>query len=641
MQKKRIYILLTITIVVLGIGLIAPYLIGMKTKAHLENFLSLENKKDAGIKVILKNYNRGIYISNVQVELQYVSPLSPLKVPLGIINNTILHGPIIVDFKEKSMCGALAKIKSSIQLINSIWIEFDQRNLSTTSFIGYMGKPEIECLLNKISGLLHLSTHEHATASTDYEFDLNNIKMTVTEANLASFIEDARFRNVGLDTEMHIKNIKLQNGMRMHSKTNINYSNLALAFDDLELQSANHKLNLKAFDSHMLSQLENHHKQFNWDSTFRRVEYKGNIYGPFQLSFVATNFPGDLFNKIMPIFQTEKSWEQKFADLKNEIQYHDLNANFNLNILSLRLPGGELDITGKTQVVSKLKENVRNYHDSIAKYNIKISKRALDENLMNLIGTLNKDPNSSVYGAQLLNFIKQTGMIIDNGNRYESYIVYKNNRVFLNGSHGVGLLSKKMNCEFKQPLDTEQQLLLAIWFDDAERVKALLQKGIKADYDYKEIKHPLPEAALLGDKEIINLLLKHGFQVNQSDYDGNTALYWACRLGYHDIVQELLNRGANPNTVNNAGWTPLQEASENGFKSIVELLIAKNVDINRVDSDGRSALFWAATNNQSDIIQLLKSKGADLNLKNIRGKTALDIAKERNHSEAVKALEKS
>jgi hypothetical protein len=512
-------------------------------------------------------------------------------------------------------------------------ITFDQKNISAVSYIPFNGDILSYLSLNKISGLLHQSSQSKSPAYSNVQFEMKNLQSTIGLNYSHCSIESLSTRLIGMNTGWSMHNIQIKDKvMSIKTDGEITVESLEAYFEDK-------KINFKNLAWNFVLDEDKTNMNLKWDMTFQRAEYAGQIYGPLQLDFTINRLPTSLVDRIKRIEQSEMDENQKSIAIQNEVQYQDLDFDIALNNFKLKLPGGDLQVAGALHVLSELKDNVRDYERTKGNLVITVSKKALSEQLHKLFAALNGG-KVQYTSEELINQLAQTGGLVDTGDYYESYLIAKNNRIFMNGSLGSGMLSKKLSCEIKKPLIPEHELLIAIWSDDAERVQSILKKGIQKDFDYKDIKHPLIEAAVLGNKTILDALFQYGFQVNQTDYDDNTALYWACRSGYQDIVKILLDGGANPNVVNHRGWTPLQEAAENGFKPIVELLIAKNVEINKVDADGRSALFWAATNNHSEIIKLLMEKGADPSLKNIRGASALDIAKERNHTSTIKVLEK-
>ena len=79
---------------------------------------------------------------------------------------------------------------------------------------------------------------------------------------------------------------------------------------------------------------------------------------------------------------------------------------------------------------------------------------------------------------------------------------------------------------------------------DAERVRALIDKGANVDVRDKHGVTPLYEASGKGYTEIVKLLLNASADVNAAHTTGLTPLFWASENGHTEVVQLLLEAGA-------------------------------------------------------------------------------------------------
>ena len=132
-------------------------------------------------------------------------------------------------------------------------------------------------------------------------------------------------------------------------------------------------------------------------------------------------------------------------------------------------------------------------------------------------------------------------------------------------------------------------LLQALWNEDIDGVKDLLEKGADPNAQTSCGTRPLLIAAKKENTEIIKILVENGAKVDGKD---------------------------------NNGLTPLMSAASAGKASNVEVLIAAAADLNAKDNKGITALMWATAKGFADIVEILLSNGADINAKTAEGLTA-------------------
>lgn len=117
-------------------------------------------------------------------------------------------------------------------------------------------------------------------------------------------------------------------------------------------------------------------------------------------------------------------------------------------------------------------------------------------------------------------------------------IEYKNNEAL------KYFLEKKVNLDIRHPILGKYPIQTAIYFENLEAVKLLLEYdnnmvNIQNDVDGWT---PLEEATLKGNIEIVKLLLNNGADPLLKDKKGNTALDLAVNFGKGEIVKALRDK---------------------------------------------------------------------------------------------------
>jgi ankyrin repeat protein len=115
----------------------------------------------------------------------------------------------------------------------------------------------------------------------------------------------------------------------------------------------------------------------------------------------------------------------------------------------------------------------------------------------------------------------------------------------------------------------------------------------------------LMRAALIGDAAAVRALLDRGARADERDPIGRTPLMEAAFAGHSDTVAELLEHGADPNATDNAGWTALMEAASKGHTETVKTLLLNGADPAYRNAKGWTAL-RATPRSHVEIIRLLK-----------------------------------
>ncbi|MBR5711866.1 MAG: ankyrin repeat domain-containing protein [Thermoguttaceae bacterium] len=179
-------------------------------------------------------------------------------------------------------------------------------------------------------------------------------------------------------------------------------------------------------------------------------------------------------------------------------------------------------------------------------------------------------------------------------------------------------------------------LYYAVFVNDLERVKLLIDKG--ADVNAKDNRDatPLIVAADNNNFEIVKILVENGADVNAKNVDGFTALYSAARNGNLEMVQYLVNQGISVSDSIGA----LHGSVSSGNLELVQWLIAHGADVNSYFHND-TVLAYALECKSRDVLRFLVEQiGVDVNA-SIHKKIyypALECAVKRNNFETVKYL---
>jgi ankyrin repeat protein len=185
-------------------------------------------------------------------------------------------------------------------------------------------------------------------------------------------------------------------------------------------------------------------------------------------------------------------------------------------------------------------------------------------------------------------------------------------------------------------------LYLAAVNGNAALLRLLLDAGADAKATVLQNEEtPLMFAARAGSVEAVRVLAEAGADLDAEDaYRGATALLFAAEQNHAAVVGWLIDHGANPNARTNTvvtesrrgpalptgGLTGLMLAArENGIDT-VKVLLAKQALVNQQSAEGHTALLAAIQNANLDIANLLLDAGADVNLLNDRGWNPLYMA---------------
>ena len=158
---------------------------------------------------------------------------------------------------------------------------------------------------------------------------------------------------------------------------------------------------------------------------------------------------------------------------------------------------------------------------------------------------------------------------------------------------------------------------------NAKIIQLLLKAGANVNAALRGDETPLMIAARTGRLGPVQLLLQHEADVNAKEWKGQTALMWAAASGHADVVKALLNAGADRTVSLKSGFTPLFFAVRDGKIQAVLTLLAAGDDVNSTmdpkrtngkgPRKGMSPLVLAVENGHFELAVELLRAGADPN----------------------------
>ena len=130
------------------------------------------------------------------------------------------------------------------------------------------------------------------------------------------------------------------------------------------------------------------------------------------------------------------------------------------------------------------------------------------------------------------------------------------------------------NFAFGQSAEIHQ----AAYHGDLNKVKELLQKGVKPDERDSFGGTALHAAMFQKNMQIVKLLLQNGFNVNaQGTQNGYTPLHDAVWANNLEAIKLLLGEGAKTNLKGKDGLTPYGKAEKEGKTEIVQYFESRGI----------------------------------------------------------------
>lgn len=225
------------------------------------------------------------------------------------------------------------------------------------------------------------------------------------------------------------------------------------------------------------------------------------------------------------------------------------------------------------------------------------------------------------------------------------------------------LLKNKMRTAYGQ-----KALTIAIYNNDYELVKFLLEHDVKINYNFKRDNIRLGIAMINRNIEMAKLILDYGYEMTVEDvlnairsYD-TKLMGLICKRGIellrnerynfgqaydldiaieHDdpkIINTLIDCGVDPDYLNVKGITWLASACKTGYSNIAAALVERGANIEFADKYGMTPLIWASWYDHAEIVKFLIGMGANINAKTTNGTTALMFAAMAGNIEVMKIL---
>ena len=173
-----------------------------------------------------------------------------------------------------------------------------------------------------------------------------------------------------------------------------------------------------------------------------------------------------------------------------------------------------------------------------------------------------------------------------------------------------------------------------IFFDYNKKEKNIdkfLPQNVDVNSKLSNSNTSLIDAVWYQDFQAVKALVEKGANIDKKQGDGITPLMFAVEKGNLEIAEYLINKGADVNSRAKNKNTPLIIATFHGQDECVELLIKNGANVNLKQCDGFTALHFASEKDFIDVAKILIKGGADRNIKNLRNQTCVDMA--RNHGE--------
>ena len=193
------------------------------------------------------------------------------------------------------------------------------------------------------------------------------------------------------------------------------------------------------------------------------------------------------------------------------------------------------------------------------------------------------------------------------------------------------------------------ELISAIMYQDLEKTKELVNKGVDINYQDKTYgSTPLILACQYGFVDIAKFLVEKGADVNLQAKNGYTPLIAATGVS-EELTDLLLSKGADVKLKLENGTGAFTTAivgilMERVTTTVAKKLLDKGADINESaksgDTEGYTVLMMAARNDKPELVKFLVKEGADVNLKAKDGSTAISLAKKEKDEAMVKLLKK-
>ena len=128
--------------------------------------------------------------------------------------------------------------------------------------------------------------------------------------------------------------------------------------------------------------------------------------------------------------------------------------------------------------------------------------------------------------------------------------------------------------------DEQREFQVAAIIGDKEKIEFFLNKGMNPNSEFSG-KNPLKSAIFNDNSELVKLLLENGANPNFRFVDGSTPLIVAAHKDNPEIVELLLQYGADVKIKDTKGITALTLAKMHNCTEVIELLSEKKTGITK------------------------------------------------------------
>ncbi|MEM7350203.1 MAG: ankyrin repeat domain-containing protein [Acidobacteriota bacterium] len=142
-------------------------------------------------------------------------------------------------------------------------------------------------------------------------------------------------------------------------------------------------------------------------------------------------------------------------------------------------------------------------------------------------------------------------------------------------------------------------LFAAIDAGDVDRVRQLLDSGVRVKSKGFLEPRPLAAAAEKGHVDMVRLLLEAG-----ADLEGS--VHAAARGNHLEVARVLFDAGGLADDYDEEAATPLMTAAHAGFLDMTRLLVEQGADVDHRDSSDTAALIWAALRGHTAVYRFLR-----------------------------------
>lgn len=340
------------------------------------------------------------------------------------------------------------------------------------------------------------------------------------------------------------------------------------------------------------------------------------------------NFYGQLYIDILSPFGLKEIKNIRHNETNNEnnakVGFNIINANLDFNISNKNNENTNIEKNLTFDKADNLDIQICNFNNLTHKDQIVFLQNQIDNEDRRKIFSESIEEKFDLVKARtkdLLNSIHET-IEIKNNNIKGIELSLQEKITTFNAGISFGYSNNNLN---------EEDIELNIIFYEYNKKETNIDKYLSPNVKLPNSNTSLIEAVWHQNYEAVKLLVEKGAKINAKQGDGITPLMFAVEKGNLEIAQFLIDNGADVNSRANNKNTPLITAAWFGQAECSELLIKNGANVNLKQCDGFTALHFASEKDFKEVAEVLIKGGADKNIKNLRNQTCVDLAK--NHGD--------